>query len=153
MRNFCEFLLSLRYILLFNLLKHIVFLRKNLRFAQYFRFFANFAKMIVQKRAKRTALHAKKMRKRLRESYVNFAEKIWSFVESLVLQDSQLCPLNVHLIKIGAGIIIFLVGKKCLIFTISSCFCSNKSALHFNRKPAVKITNVLKRKRVYSINH
>ena len=32
-------------------------------FAQYFLFFANFAKIIEQKRAKRIALHAKKMRK------------------------------------------------------------------------------------------
>ena len=128
-----------------------------LLFCTIFPFFCKFCKNNWAKTRKTHCTSCEKdaqsLQKKLRESYVNFAQKILSFVESLVLQDSQLCPLNVHLIKIGAGIIIFLVGKKCLIFTISSCFCSNKSALHFNRKPAVKITNVLKRKRVYSINH
>ena len=62
-------------------------LRKNLRFGQYFRFCANYAnkisqkraKLIAQKHAKLIALHEQKMRKNwpkkhLRKNYANFAQ-------------------------------------------------------------------------------
>ena len=59
-------------------------LRKNLRFGQYFRFCANYANKISQKRAKLIAIHEQKMRKNspkkhLRKNYAIFNKIVISW--------------------------------------------------------------------------